>query len=104
MRADPPRSQARRFLLGAGTMAVPFLIAHLLGLRQYTSVLSGTASFGTLQRVGGALYLALYGLFVVCVPVWVIAAGLARALAWTTSRQVPQPDHAAGPQQPDARP
>ncbi|MBT7165291.1 MAG: hypothetical protein HN904_21105 [Victivallales bacterium] len=105
MKTKRSESHARRFLRDAVVLSVLFLIAHLLGLRQYTSVLSGTASFGSLQRLGGVVYLALYSLFVVCVPVLVIAAGLARTLtimkrpaAHAARLEDSQPDDSAEPQ------
>ena len=89
MKTKRPASHARRFLRDAVVLSVLFLIAHLLGLRQYTSVLSGTASCGSLRRLGGIMYLTFYFLFVVCVPVLVIAAGLARALETVTGSGTP---------------
>jgi len=54
--------------------SLAFVVADLLGFRAYTSVLSGTASFGMLQSCFGALYLLLYAGVVVLVPALLIAA------------------------------
>lgn len=85
-----PRSLAWAFLVRAGELSVVFLVAHLLGLKQYTAVLSGTAAFGVLQQLGGFVYIVFYGLFVVGVPVLLIAAALAKGLdlwsGWRRSR------------------
>ena len=86
MKLKWPHSRASRLLCSAAALSVPFLIVHLLGFRQYTSVLSGTASFGTLRSAAGLAYLAAYFLFVVCAPILAIAAGLARAVDRRTKR------------------
>lgn len=74
------RSLARAFALRAAVLCTLFFVTHLLGLRQYTSFLSGTATFNYLQLLGGVAYIVLYGLFVACVPVLLIAAVLEKAL------------------------
>lgn len=82
------RSLARAFAIRAVTLGALFLVAHLLGFRRYTSFLSGTATFNYLQLLGGAVYIMLYGLFVACVPVLLIAATLAKILeSWSRWRQ-----------------
>lgn len=82
------RSLARAFALRAVTLCALFLVAHLLGFRRYTSFLSGTATFNYLQLLGGVVYILLYGLFVACVPVLLIAAALDKALkSWRRWRQ-----------------
>lgn len=80
-------SLAWPFLRRAALLSLVFLMVHLLGFRQYTCVLSGTASFGVLQQLGGALYLVFYGLFVILVPILLLAAGLARLLDAFTDRR-----------------
>jgi hypothetical protein len=67
-------------LFRAAAIAAAFLICHALGLRQYTTIASGTApvAFGG-QSVGaalGILYIASYFGFVLLAPVLVLAAGL----------------------------
>jgi hypothetical protein len=66
------------FLLRATAIAVLFLVAHLAGLREYTSFLSGTVpspDMGWQQAAfGGLVYLILYFAFVLLVPMLVIAA------------------------------
>ena len=78
-RQSSSRSRPRRFLISALIVSLCFGATHLLGWREYTSVLSGTASFGTLPRLAGAIYAVFYTLFVVYVPILLIAAILAKA-------------------------
>jgi hypothetical protein len=86
------KSLARAFALRAVTLCALFLVAHLLGLRRYTSVLSGTEALDYVQRLGGVVYIVFYGLFVAWVPVLLIAAVLAKAMEswsrWRGSRQM----------------
>jgi hypothetical protein len=66
----------RRFLLRAALWSLAFGIAHLLGFREYTAVLSGTASLGAVQVVFAGVYLVLYLGFVFLVPALLIAPAL----------------------------
>ncbi len=66
----------RELLLRVVLWSLLFGVVHMLGFRAYTSLLSGTADFGLLQRLFGAVYLVLYAVFVLLVPVLIIAAGL----------------------------
>jgi uncharacterized membrane protein len=70
-RLDP---LVRAFLVRAVLWCVAFGAAHLLGLRAYTSLLSGTSSYGMVQQVLGVAYIVLYAGLVFFVPVLVIAA------------------------------
>ena len=72
----PLKPVIRHLLKNAAMCAIIFLLAHLLGLREYTSVLSGTASFGTFKSLLGIIYFMLYLGFVFLTPVFIIAAGL----------------------------
>ena len=56
--------------------SLAFVVVDLLGFRAYTSILSGTSSFGVPQRIFGAFYLLLYAGVVVAVPILLIAAAL----------------------------
>ena len=82
---------ARFFLMRAGAIGVLFLLAHLLGLREYTTFLSGTTgSPGVslqLSACYGLVYLALYMGCMVLAPILVLAAGL---LAVLERRGTPQ--------------
>ncbi len=68
------------FVVRAALLVVLFVIAHVAGLREYTSFLSGTA--GSLEvswRWGaflGLCYLALYLAVVILVPILLLAATL----------------------------
>ena len=72
-RLDP---LVRAFLVRAVLWCVAFGAVHLLGLRAYTSPLSGTSSYGMVQQVLGVTYIVLYAGLVFLVPVLVIAAVL----------------------------
>ena len=78
---DTPRqSLARPLLMRAAILTLTFLILHLLGLRQYTSVLSGTATFSVVKQALGATYGVIYALFITLTPILLIAAALAKGL------------------------
>ena len=72
------------FLLRAATITGFFLIAHLAGLREYTSFLSGTVAspdMGWQQAAFfGLVYLFLYFAFVLLVPILLIAAFVQRGI------------------------
>jgi len=83
-------------LVHAGVILVAYAVAHLLGLREYTTILSGTlpaAGLGHTLGAGlGVLYIVLYVGVVVIVPVLIlasgmlVAAGLLRASRWGADR------------------
>ena len=69
------------FLVRAGLLVIAFFVVHALGLREYTSILCGASASGdssdaTLQVILAAVYLVLYFLAVLVVPVLVIGAGV----------------------------
>ena len=68
----------RDLLQRAGAISVLFLVAHLAGLREFTSVLNGTigsvAVGWNLSAFLAVVYIVLYLAFVVLVPVLVLAA------------------------------
>jgi hypothetical protein len=71
---------ARYLFVRALAIVALFLVAHLAGLREYTTFLSGTTantqvSFQT-SAFYGMIYIALYLGAVVIAPMLVIAAGL----------------------------
>ena len=80
----PLKPVIRHLLKNAAMCAIIFLLAHLLGLREYTSVMSGTASFGTFKSLLGIIYFMLYLGFVFLMPVFIIAAGLLEIVILTT--------------------
>lgn len=78
------RSAARPLLIAALVMATLFAGAHLLGLRAYTAILSGTAPPGASggEAVAlGLVYVILYFAAVIVAPILAIAAGLSWAAA-----------------------
>jgi hypothetical protein len=62
----------------AGAISVLFLVVHLAGLREFTSVLNGTigsvAAGWKLSSFLALIYILLYLAFVILVPVLVLAA------------------------------
>lgn len=82
---EPPRRSTslfspRGFLLRAALLLALFLFAHLAGWREHTSILCGTAtSSAGWSRLGGTLglvYVIVYSIAVIGVPILVLAAGL----------------------------
>lgn len=71
-----PESAAGRLLRRAADYSLLFGLVHILGFREYTSLLSGTGSFDVLPVVLGTAYLVLYICFVLGAPACVIAAAL----------------------------
>ncbi len=66
----------KRFIAYAILLSLLYMGAHLLGFREYTAVLSGTASFSKRHQFFGAFYIIFYMCFVVIVPVLLIASVL----------------------------
>jgi hypothetical protein len=76
----------KRFFTPAGLtiraveLAIPFVVAHLLGLRRFTSVLCGTMETGEPARMlcalAGLVYVLLYLGATVISPTLAIGAGL----------------------------
>ncbi len=79
-----PRCSPAGFMIWVGIIWVSFAIAHVAGLREHTSWLSGTVPEGSFGRnVGvalGATYIVLYFAAVVVAPVSTIASIIFLAL------------------------
>jgi TRAP-type C4-dicarboxylate transport system permease small subunit len=75
-----PLLSPRGLLLRALVVLAVFIALHLAGLREYTSIFSGTSPTDTIPGAGdralGLIYALFYLLAVVAVPVTVIAAAL----------------------------
>ncbi|MFC1706817.1 hypothetical protein ACFL59_08355 [Planctomycetota bacterium] len=108
--AGAPRSRLARLLrcpaftpqwllLHAGLLLVIFTILHLLGLREYTSFLSGTTPAGEVfddrLALQGAAYLLTYLATVVLVPILVLGSGIQAALLMLTARLKSRSDRSA---------
>lgn len=67
-------------LAWAVILGVVFLACHLAGLREYTTIISGTAPTGDVSdRVAPALaaaYVVVYLAFIIVAPILVLAAGI----------------------------
>jgi hypothetical protein len=73
---DPRLWSHGRFWSYAIVLTVLFLLAHLAGFRDHTSVLAGTHSGGFTAQFFGMVYLMLYVTWVCLVPIMVIAGFL----------------------------
>jgi len=81
----------RTWLIGAALIAVVYVIEHLLGWRDYTSILSGTlpaaGAEGELNAILGMLYILTWFAFVILAPILLIGAVLNYALRRVSDRQ-----------------
>jgi hypothetical protein len=86
---------AKDLVRRAAVISVVYLVAQLIGLREFTTVLTGTA--GSVQlgwRMSaflGLLYLCIYLAFVLLVPMLLIAATLLALYRKYTQSQVRSP-------------
>ena len=71
-------------LVRAVAIALLFLVAHLAGLREFTSVLNGTVGSTELgwgrSAMLGVGYVVLYLAFILGVPILILAAAISAAL------------------------
>ena len=70
------RFLGQRFTAYAILLTLLFAGAHLLGFREYTGILSGTASLDQYHQYYGVLYILLYVNFAVTVPILLLAGVL----------------------------
>ena len=74
----PPLLSPLGFAVAAVILAAAFGVVHVLGWRANTTILSGTSPTGDVTDVGpivaGLLYVLLYFIFVVLVPILAMAA------------------------------
>jgi len=83
------------FLMRAMLIAELFGVSELLGLREYTTFLSGTSGDVTLgwrtASLLGLIHLLLYVGFILLVPILLIAAGLLAAWnRWSAQPETPE--------------
>jgi hypothetical protein len=88
------------FVVRAIIIAVCFCVSELLGLKEYTTFLSGTSANLTMSwqmaATLGLIHLLLYVAFILLVPVSLITAGLLIAWnKWTGKRQAQKEEPAA---------
>lgn len=62
------------FVMAAGSITCAFALLHIAGLRESTTILSGTAPPGGGSSGLGILYVVMYFAFVVIAPILAIAA------------------------------
>lgn len=74
------RLSCKRFIAYAIVVSLLFGGVHLLGFREHTGILSGTASPNGFHEYYGAIYVILYISFVVFVPILLIASLLTELL------------------------
>lgn len=82
MKSLPARFIGQRFTAYAILFILLFAGAHLLGFREYTGILSGTASLDQYHQYYGVLYILLYVNFAVTVPILLIAGVLTEIWAF----------------------
>ena len=79
-----PTFSPKGLLLWAGIIALGFLVCHAAGLREYTTVISGTwpteGGSSVFPVVLGAVYVVAYLAFVLLVPILALAAAVFLAL------------------------
>jgi hypothetical protein len=79
---ERPLVSPRSFVVLAIAIAVLFGVAHAVGLREHTSILSGT-SLAVESAAAGVIYTLLYFAFVLGAPILILAA----AIFWGLSRR-----------------
>lgn len=78
---------AKRFLIAAAVIAALYAVAHALGLRAYTAILSGTSPPGGDGPAAWALgigYVLCYFAAVIGAPILILAAGV----TWGVGRRM----------------
>jgi hypothetical protein len=79
-RLTGPRLSPHGLLSCAAILTLTFMFMHLLGLREYTTIISGTSPTGDPQdwfaALIGVFYILFYLAFTMLVPLLLIAAGL----------------------------
>jgi hypothetical protein len=91
-----PKDFVRRAIL----ISLVFLVAHLCGLREFTSILNGTTGSVGLtweqSALRGFIYILLYLAFILLVPILLLAAAMIAALRKSFSHEPrtnpPKPD------------
>lgn len=85
----------RDFVRHAALICVIFALAHLLGLREFTSVLNGTTGSVAMDwqtaAALGVAYILLYLAFVLLVPTMILAAVFLALWQRTPRRALPKP-------------
>lgn len=78
-----PLFSPRGFLVRAGIISIAYLFCNALGLRAYTSILSGTSPTGgaidLFDIVLAFTYMLIYFAFVLGVPILILASGFLAA-------------------------
>ena len=85
-----PTFSPQGFVVRAAACALLYGLLSLIGIREYVSVLSMTYPEGSSQAWSGLLcmaYLASYFLWILGVPILLLAAGLMQGWAWLESRR-----------------
>ena len=79
-RPATPFFSARGFIEWAAILLGLFLVAHLAGWREHTTVISGSATtaagWSRVEGMLGLVYAMLYALAILGVPILVLAAGI----------------------------
>lgn len=88
-----PYFTSRSYLIHAMAFALPFVIFHLFGWRENTSIVAGVPPTGSMNDVGamayGIIYIVSYLMFVFLTPIFTLA-GVLTCLGerWADSRRI----------------
>jgi hypothetical protein len=92
-----PKDLVKRAVL----IVCAFAVAHLLGLREFTSVLNGTTGSMDMSwqaaAIRGVIYIFLYLAFILLVPTLLLAAAIAAAIRKFVSVRSPSHESRAHP-------
>ena len=100
-----PMFSPKGFLARAIFISAAFLIFHAIGLRQYTTILSGTSQSGDTADMWavfvGMTYIVLYFAFVLGVPILILASAVFSLVQIGAARaRISRRKYKAGPQEP----
>ena len=75
-----PVFSPKGFLIRAAIIGAIFLLCYIAGLKEYTCILCGTSPTGNVadswSAILGAVYVLCYFMFIVLVPVLILASGI----------------------------
>ena len=90
-----PLFSPKGLLVRAGLIALFFLLCHAAGLREYTSIVSGTSPTGDVGDIFSValagLYLVAYVAAVLVAPIMLLASAIFTALQLLAPTQKPPP-------------
>jgi hypothetical protein len=77
---DVPVFSPKGFLIRAAILGAIFFLCYIAGLKEYTCILCGTSPTGNVadnwSSILGVVYVLCYFIFIVIVPVLIMASGI----------------------------